>query len=171
MKELHPEDWPQFYTATIQGWKHLLKEEAFKKVIINALQFLVENKRVKVNAFVIMDNHIHFTWQALHGYTLKAEQTSFKKFTAKQFLKLLQEDKQLALYKVSKPDRQHNFWKRNSLGIELFTDYAFLQKLNYIHNNPVMAGFCKLQEEYKYSSAAFYLANDTSYNFLEHYKG
>ena len=52
MRELYPEDWPQFYTATIQGWKHLLKEEEFKNVIINALRFLVEHKRVKVNAFV-----------------------------------------------------------------------------------------------------------------------
>lgn len=52
MKELYPEDWPQFYTATIQGWKHLLKEEKFKKLIVDALQFLVESKKVKVNAFV-----------------------------------------------------------------------------------------------------------------------
>lgn len=118
-----------------------------------------------------MDNHIHLIWQAMHGYTLKEVQASFKKFTAKQFLKLLQEDKQIDLYKVSKPDRQHNFWKRNSLGIELFTESAFLQKLNYIHNNPVMAGFCKFEEEYKYSSAAFYLSNDTPYIFLQHYKG
>jgi len=52
MKESYPEDWPQFYTATIQGWKHLLKEEKFKKLIVDALQFLVESKKVKVNAFV-----------------------------------------------------------------------------------------------------------------------
>ena len=54
MKELHRENWPQFYTATIQGWKHLLKEERFKMIIVDALQFLVERKRVKVNAFVLV---------------------------------------------------------------------------------------------------------------------
>ncbi len=113
----------------------------------------------------------HLIWQAMHGYTLKEVQTSFKKFNAKQFLKLLQEDKQIELYKVSKPDRPHNFWKRNSLGIDLFTESAFLQKLNYIHSNPVMAGFCKFEEEYEYSSAAFYLNNDTPFIFLQHYKG
>ena len=52
MKELLPENWPQFYTATIQGWKHLLKEERFKMIIVDALKFLVESKKVKVNAFV-----------------------------------------------------------------------------------------------------------------------
>ena len=52
MRELLPENWPQFYTASIQGWKHLLKEEKFKMMIVDALQFLIESKRVKVNAFV-----------------------------------------------------------------------------------------------------------------------
>ena len=77
MKELYPENWPQFYTATIQGWKHLLKEDKYKDVIVQSLKHLVENKKVKVNAFVIMDNHIHLVWQALHGYTLEGIQTSF----------------------------------------------------------------------------------------------
>ena len=107
----------------------------------------------------------------MHGYSLQEVQTSFKKFTSKQFLKLLQKDKQLIIYKVSKPDRQHNFWERNYLGIELFSEYAFIQKLNYIHNNPVMAGCCKFPEEHRYSSAGFYMTNDIRYNFLEHYRG
>jgi putative transposase len=60
-----PENWPQFYTATVDGWKNLLSDDKYKDVIVNALQYLVENKRVKVNAFVIMNNHIHLIWQAM----------------------------------------------------------------------------------------------------------
>jgi len=52
---------PQFFTATILEWKRLLKPDKYKEIIISSLQFLVENKRVKVNAFVVMDNHIHLT--------------------------------------------------------------------------------------------------------------
>ena len=109
VKVLLPEDWPQFYTATIQGWKHLLKEEKFKQIIVDALKFLVESKRVNVNAFVIMDNHIHLIWQAMHGHTLKEVQTSFNRHTSKQFLKLLEADKNIELYKVNSPDRKHHF--------------------------------------------------------------
>ena len=130
MKENYPENWPQFYTATIQGWKHLLKEEKYKEVIISSLQYLVENNKVKVNAFIVMDNHVHFIWQALHGFTLRQIQTSFKKNTSKQFLELLKIDKLIDQYKVASADRKHNFWKRNSLGIELFSETVFLQKLN-----------------------------------------
>ena len=45
MKELYPENWPQFYTVTIQGWKHLFKEEKYKDVIVNPLKHLVEIKK------------------------------------------------------------------------------------------------------------------------------
>ena len=168
MKELYPENWPQFYTATIQGWKHLLKEDKYKNVIVNALQFLVENKRVKVNAFVIMDNHLHFIWQAMHGYNLDDVQTSFKKHTSKQFKNLLLEDNVIADYEITSPDRKHHFWKRNSLGVELFSESVFTQKLHYIHENPVKAGLCTYAEEYKYSSALFYVKGIDPFSFLEH---
>ena len=171
MPEQLPEDWPQFYTATIQGWKHLLKEEKYKAVITDALKYLVENKKVKVNAFVIMDNHIHFIWQALHGYTLSQVQTSFKKYTSKQFLKIIEADQNIEPYKVNSPDRKHQFWKRTSLSIELFTEAAFLQKFNYIHNNPVAAGLCNYAEGYKFSSASFYLTGNREFDFIEHYMG
>ena len=32
----------------------------------------------------------------------------------------------------------------------------FIQKMEYIHYNPVEAGLCSYPEEYKYSSAKFY---------------
>ena len=169
MEDQYLENWPQFYTATTQGWEYLLKEVKHKNVIVESLKFLVENKKVKVNAFVIMDNHIHLIWQALHGYLLEDIQTSFKKHTSKQFLKLLEADKNLAHYEVNSFNRRHHFWKRNSLGTELFSESVFIQKLNYIHFNPVKAGLCLHAEEYKYSSELFYLKGIDSFNFLENY--
>jgi putative transposase len=158
-----PENWPQFYTATVDGWKNLLSDDKYKDVIVNALQYLVENKRVKVNAFVIMNNHIHLIWQAMPGYILKDIQTSFKKFTSQQFIKLLTN------YEINSADRKHHFWKRNSLGTELFTTSVFMQKLNYIHYNPVAAELCNYPEEYKYSSALLYEKDIDLFRLLEHY--
>lgn len=104
-------------------------------------------------------------------FTLNEIQTSFKKHTSKQFLHLLKDEKDIELYQVSSIDRKHNFWKRNSLSVELFTEPVFLQKLYYIHNNPVAAGLCKYPEDYKYSSANFYIKGIRHFNFLEHYMG
>jgi len=41
-----------------------------------------------------------------------------------------------------------------------------VEKLDYIHNNPVKAGLCALEEEYKYSSAGYYIANRKDWDFL-----
>jgi putative transposase len=47
------------YTATISGWKHLLKLDKYKDMIIESLQYLVKGGKLKVYAFVIMPNHFH----------------------------------------------------------------------------------------------------------------
>ena len=65
----------------------------------------------------------------------------------------------------------HQIWKREPLSIELFTEKAFLQKLEYIHQNPVAAGLVKFAEEYKYSSAKFYLKGRDEFNMITHYSG
>ncbi len=48
-----------FFTATILEWKHLLKPDKYKELIIQSLKFLVDNGRVQLYGFVIMPNHIH----------------------------------------------------------------------------------------------------------------
>jgi putative transposase len=75
---------PQFFTATILEWKRLLKADKYKEIIISSLRFLVENKRVKVNAFIIMDNHIHLIWQMIGGMKPQQFQRDFMKYTAQK---------------------------------------------------------------------------------------
>ena len=171
MEIMHPENWPQFYTATIQHWNNLLADEKYKSVITNSLGYLVQNRKIKLNGFVVMNNHIHFIWQATAGNNLKDIQTGFKKFSSQQFVILLRQDKELNQYAVSSADRKHHFWKRNSLSVELFTPAVFQQKLDYIHNNPVVAGICEYPEQYKYSSASFYEKGIDEFGILEHYAG
>ena len=56
-------------------------------------------------------------------------------------------------FRVNAKDKTYQFWERNSLAIELRTAKVFIQKLEYIHWNPVKAGICSLPEEYYFSSA------------------
>ena len=79
MPKLYHLDNPiQFYTATILEWKHLLKPDKYKQIIVNSLTFLVNEQRVKVFGFVIMSNHIHLIWQGTKMNSLKHMQLSFK---------------------------------------------------------------------------------------------
>jgi len=169
----HPVYWPQFYTATILEWKHLLKQDKYKDKIIESLQFLVHKKRITLYAFVIMSNHIHLIWQPLPEFTPDDIQHSLMSFTAHQFKSDLEinHPQVLAHFKVGAKDRNYQFWERNSLGVDLFNEVVFMQKLEYIHYNPVKAGLCLLPEEYYYSSAKFYEYGVDDFEMLTHYKG
>ncbi|HMG83362.1 MAG TPA: transposase [Ferruginibacter sp.] len=164
---------PNFFTATIYEWKHLLATDKHKNIIIDSLKFLVDDKRIILNAFVIMNNHIHLIWQPTFNFTPSDIQASFMKYTAQQLKRhLIANDKELLeSFKVNKYDRDYQIWKRESLSIELVTPSVFHQKLEYIHLNPVRAGLCINPEEYYYSSAKFYYDGIDNFGMLTHVSG
>ncbi len=162
--------YPEFITITCYEWKHILKEDNYKDIITDSLAFLVKTDRIKVHAFVIMSNHLHLIWQIQKGNKREEVQRDFLKFTSQQLLKRLRYENANLLQElvVNLKDRKYQVWQRNSLSIELRSKNVYNQKLNYIHNNPVKAGMCILEEEYKYSSAKFYLKNEKDWDFLKH---
>jgi putative transposase len=169
----YPEHWPQFFTATNLEWKPLLQNNRYKDEIIKSLQFLVQQKRIHLFAFVIMSNHIHLIWQPLSGQTPQKIQFSFMKYTAQQikFDLLKTNPGLLDQFRVNAKDRTYQFWERNPLSIELRTGKVFNQKLDYIHHNPVKAGLCSIPEAYYYSSAAFYMTGKDTFSMLMHANG
>ena len=173
MQTNFPIEYPQFYTATILEWKHLLADDKHKDIIIESLQFIVKEKRIVLNAFVIMSNHIHVIWQPMFGYTASDIQASFMKYTAQQFKRSLIDNNSEMLndFKVNKYDRTYQFWKREPLSVELRTHAVFMQKLEYIHYNPVQAGLCINPEDYYYSSAKFYYGGTDNFKMLTHFSG
>ena len=173
MNQSYPEYWPQYFTSTIYEWKHLLSENSCKEILIDSLRFLVNNKKITLNAFVIMSNHFHSIWQPLFGFTPKMIQESFMKHTSKQLINALGQNNQVFLNEclVNKADRKYQIWKRRPLSVELFTPAVFNQKLEYIHNNPVEAGLCKYPEEYYYSSARYYHDGIDYFNILTQFSG
>ena len=168
-----PDDHPQFVTATIYKWKHLLKPDKYKQVIVNSMRHLVMEGRVWIYSFCVMSNHIHLIWQVREGEETDKVQLSFMKFTAQTIKYDLMEHhlRVLPHFEVNLKDRKYQFWRRRPLHVPLYTHEVFMQKLDYIHNNPVKAGLCQLPEEYEWSSASFYLCGDTRFDFLRHYGG
>ena len=175
MKKSYPIHYPQFYTATILDWKHLLADDSNKDIIINSLKFLVTEKRIVLNAFapiaIGVSNHIHLIWQPTFTFTPSDIQASFMKYTGQQLKRSLSVKNGAALdeFKVNKHSRMYQIWKRESLSIELRTHAVFMQKLDYIHFNPVKAGLCINPQDYYYSSARFYTDDMDSFGMLTHY--
>ncbi len=157
-----------FFTATILEWKHLLSNDLFKHIIMDSLRFTVKENRAYLNAFVIMDNHIHLLWQIIHPNDREKVQQSFMKFTAQMIIKELRNNDPeiLKQFYLGAADRKHQIWERNSLSVGVWTEDVLKQKLDYIHNNPVRAGLCTSPEDYRFSSAALYYGKPSEWDFI-----
>jgi REP element-mobilizing transposase RayT len=114
---------------------------------------------------------MHIIWQMQPGIKTDAVQRDFLKFTAQKIKKdmLRFHRKELLQFKVNAEDRKFQFWERNPLSIDLWSREVLIQKLNYLHQNPVRAGLCKHAEDYKYSSVLFYETGMDNWGFLTHY--
>ncbi|EAY27249.1 hypothetical protein M23134_06559 [Microscilla marina ATCC 23134] len=163
-----------FYTATILNWKRLLKKDDYKNIIIDSLQYLSTKNKIAVYGFVIMPNHIHLIWEMLEKNGKEMPHASFMKYTAHQFLEHSRTyyPQILPYFQASDQARNHRFWQRNSLPVWLYTPAVLEQKLEYIHNNPVVEKWSLANEpaQYYYSSAKFYETDIDDFGFLKHYK-
>lgn len=165
-------EYPQFFTATCLEWKKLLAPDKYKDIIMSSLRFLVKQQRVLLYGFVIMQNHIHLVWQMKAGQQRPGVQRDFLKFTAQQIKEDLLRHHPVVLqqFRVNAKDRRYQFWERNALSVDLWTEKVIWQKLVYIHQNPVRAGLCNRPEEYRYSSALLYHTGVDNWGFLTHVK-
>jgi putative transposase len=173
MKMIYLTEWPQFYTATVLNWQHLLEKDKYKNLIVESLQFCVKENKVKLYAFVIMSNHIHLVWQQIPPTTKVKLQHSFMTFTAQKIKEDLQKNNPILLetFKVNATDRMYQIWERNPLTVDLFSPKVFYQKIDYVHFNPVVAGLCINPEDYYYSSSKFYATGIDEFDVLTHYDG
>lgn len=166
LKSYHPE----FLTATILNWQHLLSDE-FKQIIIDTLGWLARQKRCTIYGFVIMPNHIHLLWKIEDGFDRANVQGALLSFTTHEFKKRV-DNTQLQNYQVNLADRVFQFWQRDCVIKECWGEKFLKQKLDYIHQNPLQShwGLSDLPENYYWSSASFYENGESPFGFITHYK-
>ena len=100
-----------FWTATINNWQHLLERDEYKNVIIDSLQYLTDEGKIDVFAFIIMPNHIHLIWRVNEPNGKESPQGSFLKYTAHTFKKMLREEgnEKLSAFKVDAENKNYEF--------------------------------------------------------------
>ena len=160
-----------FWTATINKWQHLLMDDRYKDVIISSLEYLSREGKTDVFAFVIMPNHVHLIWRANEPNGKESAQGSFLKYTAHEFKKMLKREKpdELFNYASDAVNKAFEFWQRDPLAVALFRKKVAVQKLRYIHYNPLAEHWKLVSDpcDYKYSSAKYYELNKKEFEFLK----
>lgn len=148
-----------------------MEKDAYKEIIIDSMAYLSGAGLVDVFAFSIMPNHLHFIWRVNAPDGKESPQGSLLKYTAHIFQqKLRQEDPgRLAAYRLEAANKHYEFWQRDSLAIPLYTPRVAVQKLNYLHHNPLAEHWQLVKDpcDYKYSSARYYERNEKDYPFLK----
>ena len=157
-----------FWTATIHQWLPLLEQEENKKIIINSLKKLSDDKLISVYAFIIMPNHVHLIWSQDGMNGKETPKRSLLKYTAHVFIQSLKIAGKSKPYEMSALNKKHEIWQRDSLGVEIYSRGVARQKLDYIHANPVSGKWLLAKDDisYYYSSARFYETGEDDFGFL-----
>lgn len=153
-----------YLTITVQEWVDVFTRKRYRDIIIESLQHCIDNKGLSLYAYVIMSNHLHLIARANEGFELSNIIRDFKRHTSKQILNSIQSEPEsrrrwmLNIFSIS--ENKHEFWQKDNHPFVLYSSEMVKQKLNYIHQNPVRAGFVREAQEYMYSSASNFASLD-----------
>ena len=155
-----------YVTFTIVEWMPVFIEEATCKIFTESLNFSIKNKRLGVNAYVIMPTHTHIIVfdKDFDNERLKHTLDDLRKFTGRQLLDYA--DANLpnpfgqTFRENAKEDRQRKFWQSTQHPEGIFTEKFYRQKFNYIHLNPVRKGLVRSAVDWRFSSAGYWLDTD-----------
>ncbi len=155
-----------FITSTIIEWLPVFTNNKYCDILIDSLKHCIENKSLNLYAYVILDNHFHLIGSAPE---LSKTISSVKKYSARMILKQLEDDNrnwlinQMEFFKKKfKKESDHQVWQEGYHPVLISDQDVFVQKVEYIHNNPVKRGLVDLPECWRYSSARNYLMDDHS---------
>ncbi|MDD4236722.1 MAG: transposase [Bacteroidales bacterium] len=165
--KFHNPEGVYFISFSVVNWLDVFTRNIYKDIIIDSLHFCQKEKGMEIFAWCIMTNHVHLIFRIISELTPQQVIGDLKRFTSKAIVKAIQENpkesrKEFLLEqfsnaaKKSSNVRDYKFWQHENHPIELWSSKVTNEKINYVHYNPVKAGFVYKPEEYIYSSAKDY---------------
>lgn len=158
-----------FVSFAVVNWIDVFVKREYKDIVVESLQYCIKHKGLEVYAWVLMSSHLHLIIGST-GEPMEGILRDMKRHTAKALLKLIEEHNQesrkewlLWMFKRAgsfNPNTEvYQFWQHHNHPIELTNNFLLAQKLDYLHQNPVAAGFVEEPWDYLYSSARDYAGN------------
>jgi REP element-mobilizing transposase RayT len=147
-------------------WIDVFIRNIYRDILIDSWRYCQKEKGLDIYAWVIMSSHVHMI---IGSKTNQLEDIvrDMKSFTSRKIRDTITENSQESrrewmLWMMTRAgikngnNKGFQFWQQNNHPIELSDNTMMDQKLDYIHYNPVTAGFVEKPEEYIYSSARDY---------------
>lgn len=125
--KIYGTEYPYFLTSSIVDGIPLFANPEISDFILNGFQFLQKATDVDIFAYVIMENH-----HAVLNQLMRAKLSH-------------------------KHQSKYQVWQEGFHPKQITTPEMMLQKIEYIHHNPVKRGYVDEPEYWRYSSARNYL--------------
>jgi putative transposase len=128
-----------FITFNSEGRIPLFADPRLADIVIRALYHLRSEGRIKLHAFVLMPDHLHFVASLGPGEELPRLIHSLKSYTAKHINRSV--------------DKKGRVWQRGYYSHGIRNERDALEKTGYMMKNPIRAGLSETVEDYNLSSA------------------
>jgi len=164
--KFHNKEGLHFVSFATVYWVDVFVREPYIQTIIESLDYCRKNKGLEVYCWCIMPSHVHLIIRAKENNP-ETVLGRFKEFTSKKLQQQIADNAQESrrewmswMFKragaKSSNVKHGQFWQHHNKPIEIYSQDVWAQKMNYIHFNPVIAGFVNKPEDWKYSSAGDY---------------
>jgi putative transposase len=155
-----------FVSFATVNWVDVFVRPLYTDIIVESLTYCINNLGMQLYCWCIMPSHIHLIFAAANNDP-EILLGRFKEHTSKTLVKAIIENPQesrkewlLWMFKraaaKSSNVKQYQFWQHNNKPIELWSAHVIEQKADYLHDNPVEAGFVTDAWHWRYSSAIDY---------------
>ena len=137
-------------------------------ILIESLKFVLSKYQAALFAYVLMPSHIHLVIATQEKKNISDLLRDFKKYTSTKIRQQLQKDgksdtiERLRVNANGKRNQVFKLWMERFDDLVIENDKTLQIKIDYIHNNPVKAGFVDQPEQWEYSSARNYILGDHS---------
>ena len=150
-------DTPALYFTSVAAHRlPVFQTDKLKNVTCRALDEARRSGGFLLFAYVIMPDHIH----GVAGSDLKPSKTMqfINGIISRRVIDYLKEAGYAgSLEKLRQQEKERRYryslWEHHSNTMFLTSESVFMQRVNYIHNNPVRAGLVERPEDYRWSSA------------------
>lgn len=156
-----------FVTFTVVNWIDLFTRGLYSNIFLDSVKYCQQKKGLEVGAWVIMPSHIHMILRGNETHKLQDSIRDLKSFTSRKIKEEIEQcsyesrrEWLLWMFKragvANSNNDNHQLWIQDNHPIQLASYEMLVQRLNYVHNNPVDAGFVVDPQHWKYGSAYDY---------------
>jgi len=150
-------------------WLDVFTRNEYRNIMLDSFRYCQAEKGLEIYAWCLMPSHVHLIMGTV-GEPMQDILRDMKKYTSKRLTAAIEANPQESrrewmLWMMARAGKKNpnnekmQFWQQHNQPIELNTPEKLRQRLNYLHNNPVVAGFVEKPEDWLYSSAVDYCTN------------